>query len=53
MFTAKYIEQGRSTLCRDLRRLIDQIEPSFYTFTVKDKAASQVRDWAACMCFFP
>jgi hypothetical protein len=53
MFTAKYIEQGRSTLCRDLRRLIDQIEPSFYTFMVKDKAASQVRDWAACMCFFP
>jgi hypothetical protein len=42
MFTAKYIEQGKSTLCTDLRKLIGQISPGFYNFMGRDKAASQV-----------
>jgi hypothetical protein len=42
MFTAKYIEQGKPALCRDLQRLIRQVAPSFYEFMAKDKAASEV-----------
>jgi hypothetical protein len=31
-FAAKYIKQARGTLCRDMRRLIMTVMPSFYNF---------------------
>jgi hypothetical protein len=42
LYTARYLEQGKGTSCRDLRSLIGSVAPSFYRFVYEDRVMSRI-----------